>query len=96
VTIEVGCELGCERGWPGANRATLASTRATSMQVVAVSDITRRAHNPSGRGFEPHPPHGPAIRNSADVLSARGHTAEMFRATEVPDEEVPAAVWRAI
>ena len=32
-------------------------TAAENAQLVAVSDITRQPHNPSGRGFEPHPPH---------------------------------------
>jgi hypothetical protein len=58
-----GCESGCEPPWSDANRATLPGTGVTKVQVVAVSDITRQAHNPSGRGFEPHPPHTAAVQN---------------------------------
>jgi hypothetical protein len=53
----MGARVGAKRGLRVPLMHPVQRPRSTDAQIVAVSDITCQAHNPSGRGFEPHPPH---------------------------------------
>jgi hypothetical protein len=56
-------------GWSGFR--LLEWRRARPLSLVGDQwDVSEFSHNPSGRGFEPHPPHIPQLPTGVSVVSA--------------------------